>query len=361
MANRVFGAPMHYVQGRGAIEQIGRICVEHGRCVGLVSDLFVDRAYGDRVRASIEAAGGKCPSAVLQSDVTQSAIDALADGLQRHRPDIVVGLGGGKSLDAAKGVSVALGTSIITIPTSASNDSPTSVSYALYGENHVMVGVKQLPRNPVSVIVDTAIIAEAPVQFLRAGMGDAISKKFEAEACARGIGLIPFGTRPLLIGAGIADLAYRTIRRDGLAAIRDNQEKKVTPAFENVVEANILMSGLGFENGGLSLSHSLTRGLVLMPGTRDAAHGFQIAWALLVQLLVEGRSDECLADLLDFYRLVGLPINLAGLGFDNAASEPSAFLAGACFTAPHVNNFPENSTPKAVASAIRRLETLTGG
>ena len=109
MAFRVFGAPMHYVQGPGVIEQIGQISVEHGRCVALVSDPFVDRVYGDRVRAAIEASGGKCPSAVLQSDVTQGAIDALADGLRRYRPDIVVGLGGGKSLDAAKGVSVELG------------------------------------------------------------------------------------------------------------------------------------------------------------------------------------------------------------------------------------------------------------
>ena len=51
------------------------------------------------------------------------------------------------------------------------------------------------------------------------------------------------------------------------------------------------MSGLGLENGGLALAHSLTRGV------KDALHGFQVAWALLVQLAVEARRDDEIADL----------------------------------------------------------------
>ena len=61
---------------------------------------------------------------------------------------------------------------------------------------------------------------------------------------------------------------------------------KSTVAFDAVVEANILMSGLGFENGGLGLAHAMTRGLVRTPVVDQCLHGFHVAYGLLVQLEV---------------------------------------------------------------------------
>ena len=318
MAVRLFCAASRYVQGPGVISQIGDVAARYGKSIAVVTDPFVRDRYGARVAELIDAAGGECHIALLQSDVTQRAIDALAESLRPHEPDIVVGLGGGKALDAAKGVSVALGVPIVTVPTTASNDSPTSVSYALYDDEHIMVGVRQLAQNPVAVLVDSEIVSQAPVPLLLAGIGDAVSKKFEAEACMLGSGSTPLNTRPLTTAGAIADLAYQTLRRDAVAAVADCKAGRLTTALENVIEANILMSGLGYENGGLSLSHSMTRGLVRLRGTKDAVHGMQIAWALLVQLIVEGRDAGFIAELLDFYGRIGLPRRLKDLEIGRA-------------------------------------------
>src|SRR5690606_29068786 len=103
------------------------------------------------------------------------------------------------------------------------------------------------------------LIAAAPARFLRAGIGDAISKKFEADGCLAGTGITPFGTRPLLTAIAIGDACYNTLRQHAAIALESVERNEVNDAVEATVEATLLMSGLAFENGGLSLTHSLTR------------------------------------------------------------------------------------------------------
>ena len=245
---------------------------------------------------------------------------------------------------------------MITVPTIASNDSPTSAAIAMYDDNHVMISVDRLKRSPEAVIVDTQLIAAAPAHFLRAGIGDAIAKKFEAEGCLAGSGLTPFGTRPLRTAIVIADACYRTLRAHAEEALTSVERHEVSEALESTIEAVILMSGLGFENGGLSLSHSLTRGLVKARGAKDAIHGQHIAWGVLVQLAAEGRPDAEILELIAFHKRIGLSTTLADLGMADPTSEEIADIARWTLTAPHLKNLPLALDAAAIAAAIRRVE-----
>jgi glycerol dehydrogenase len=194
--------------------------------------------------------------------------------------------------------------------------------------------------------------------LLRAGIGDAITKKFEAEGCLAGTGKTPFGTRPLHTAIVIADACYHTLRNHAEAAIAAVEQQRVDDALESVIEATILMSGLGFENGGLSIAHSMTRGLVKARGARDAIHGDQVAYGLLVQLAFEERPDAFLRDLLGFYRAIGLPTSLPGLGMAGPNDNEVVELARLTLTAPHLANVRETATEDGLAAAIRRVERL---
>ena len=356
MAVRIFGAPHRYHQGPGAFDRLGKIIAPFGPTPLVVADTFVLDMLGERLDAAL---AGMAPIVrPFGGEITYAAIEALVASLDGATPGIAVGIGGGKSLDAAKAVAKRLGLPVATVPTIASNDSPTSGSIAMYDEHHVMVAVDRLERSPEAVVVDTALIAKAPVRFLRAGIGDAISKKFEADGCLAGTGVTPFGTRPTLTAIAIADACYRTIRMHGVAAIAACERGETDEALEAVVEAAILMSGLGFENGGLSLAHSLTRGLVKTRGTRDAIHGDQVAWALLVQLAAEGRPDGEIADVMDFLRAIGLPTTLAGLGMDGPTAAEIDEIARWTMTAPHLANLGVPVGPASIAAAIGRCEAL---
>ena len=107
----------------------------------------------------------------------------LAVDIDPTRDDVIIGFGGGKTIDTAKGLSKAHNLRLIIIPTIASNDSPTSRLIVLYDKQHRVAGVDILTRNPDVVLVDSSIISRAPTRFFAAGLGDALSKKFEAQQC----------------------------------------------------------------------------------------------------------------------------------------------------------------------------------
>jgi glycerol dehydrogenase len=355
---RIFGSPHRYYQGPGILDELGPIVAPLGPRPLIVVDAFMLETLGARLEATLSRAGVTAAIRPFAGEITYAAIDSLIAGLNGKVPTTAVGVGGGKSLDAAKGIALKLGIPVVTAPTIASNDSPTSAVIAMYDANHVMISVDRLPRSPEAVIVDTVIIAKAPAKLLRAGIGDAIAKKFEAEGCLAGTGRTPFGTRPLHTAIVIADACYETLRKYAADALAAVERQSVNEALESVVEATILMSGLGFENGGLSIAHSMTRGLVKARGAKDAIHGDQVAYGLLVQLAFENRPDAFLRELVGFHRAIGLPISLAELGMAGPTDDEVVELARLTMTAPHLANVRPTATQEGVAGAIRRIERL---
>lgn len=359
-ALRIFGSPRRYLQGPGALDQLGASARPYGPNPVLVGDSHVMTMLGETLRGLCAAEGLAPVCLTLDGEITRAAIAGLQERLGDRDVSLVIGVGGGKSLDAAKALAVRLQKPVFTVPTIASNDSPTSAAIAMYDDNHVMIAVDRMEANPDLVLVDTALIAQAPVNFLLAGIGDAISKKFEADGCLVGSGVTPFGTRPLLTAIAIADCCYRTIRQHGVAAVGACKRNEVTVELEAVIEAAVLMSGLGFENGGLSLAHSLTRGIVKTRDAMNAIHGYQIAWALLVQWAAEERADEDILDLMAFYREIGLPASLPELGMTDPTTQEIDQMAEWTMVAPHLANLDRPVDPAMLAAAIRRVETLAG-
>jgi glycerol dehydrogenase len=355
---RIFGGPHRYLQGPGALDEIGRLARPFGANPAIIADAFVLDLLKDRLESLMTAEGLTPIILPFSGEITYRAIDALEAALSGQRPSLAIGIGGGKSLDAAKGLARKLGLDVVTVPTIASNDSPTSSAIAMYDDHHVMISVDRLARSPEAVIVDTALIARAPRHFLLAGIGDAIAKKFEAEGCLNGAGVTPFGTRPLLTAVVIADACYATLRRSAQTAMADLDAGRLTQALEDTIEATILMSGLGFENGGLSLAHSLTRGLVKARGARDAIHGQHVAWGSLVQLAAEGRRSE-LRSLIAFNRSIGLAISLSDLGMTDPSQAEIEELARWTMTAPHLGNMPLPVSVETVALAIKDVEGVS--
>lgn len=356
---RIFGSPHRYYQGPDVFDQLGEILAPLGKQPLVVIDEFMMGVLGARLEASLAKASLDAIVRPFAGEISYPAIDALIAGLGNERATASVGIGGGKALDAAKAVALKLGLPVVTVPTAASNDSPTSASIAMYDDNHVMISVDRLPRNPEAVVVDTAIIAKAPAKFLRAGIGDALAKHYEADGCLRGTGKTPYGTRPLITGAAIADACYRTLRMHAVDALASVERGEVSDALEAVVEANVLMSGLGFENGGLSLAHSLTRGLVKARGAKDAMHGDQVAYGTLFHIALEGRPEPELRDLAGFLGSIGLPRTLGELGMVNPTEAELDEIARWTMTAPHLANFPIEVTQAGIVDALKRVERLS--
>ena len=205
---------------------------------------------------------------------------------------MVVAVGGGKALDAGKAVARSLHCHLITVPTAASNDAPTSKNYVLYDADHNLLAVEHMLFNPTIVLVDTTIIASAPAAFFRAGPATPCPRSSRPSSAAATAD--PYVWRQAAAGPQLlAEGCLRILLEDGAQALAAAGTGQPTPAFERAVEAMILLSGLGFESGGLSIAHALTRGLPRIAGLATSAHGLQAALGLLCSWTWKRATTAC--------------------------------------------------------------------
>jgi glycerol dehydrogenase len=157
----------------------------------------------------------------------------------------------------------------------------------------------------------------------------------------------------------LAELCYRTLLADGAAALHAVSTQSVTPALERLVEANTLLSGLGFESSGLAAAHAVHNGLTAAHETHDYFHGEKVAFGLLVQLVLEGAPRATVAEVLGFSSEVGLPITLAGIGLHELPRDRLDPIARRA-TAPGetIHNEPIEVTPEMVADAILAADAM---
>ncbi|WP_376100971.1 glycerol dehydrogenase (plasmid) [Roseomonas sp. CCTCC AB2023176] len=355
----IFGSPRRYVQGPGALRAVGTEAARLGRSIGLVADAQVMDLVGSTVAAAAQEAGLHFRALPFTGEVTLPEIERLVAACRgAEPPDVIVAAGGGKGIDTGKAVSSRLGARLITLPTVASNDSSTSHIMVLYDADHRLTGVERLPANPDAVIADTAVIARAPRVLLLAGIGDTVAKRFEAEACSAAGGVNMFGGTPPRMALAIAEASWEILRADASAALDVAGGGTPTPALERVVEACLLMSGLAFESGGLSIAHAMTRGLTAVEPIAGVLHGLQVAYGVLVQVALDRSRGDELADLLSFYAEVGLPRSLGDLGMPDPGGNVLSAIAGPTIAAPHTRNFGRVLAEADLVTAMSHLEDI---
>ncbi len=322
--SRIMLAPSRYVQGAGAMKEIGTHAATFGGTRALLTGGKTALAVaGETIRTSLDANGISCHTEPFRGECCQAEIDRLVDVARANEADIVICAGGGKVIDTGKAVAHAMKVPVIVVPTIAATDAPCSALSVIYTEDGVFERYLVLPKNPEIVLVDTQVVAEAPVHYLISGMGDALATFWEADTCHKSAkpNVLTGGCPPTRSAMALARLCYDTLLEFGVEAKLAVERGVVTPAVEAVVEANTLLSGLGFESGGLAGSHSIHNGLTVLESTHGALHGQKVAFGVLTQLVLEGRPKKDLYEVLDFCLDVGLPICLEDCGLVSPSRE----------------------------------------
>ena len=215
---------------------------------------------GQSLVTALEASQFKVNRAVFGGEASREEIDRLSLIGKDNSADFVIALGGGKTIDTAKTVADGLALQVTVVPTTASTDAPCSALSVLYrpsGEFHCYTF---FDKNPTIVLVDTTVVSRAPPRFLAAGMGDAIATNVEARRCMNSTNF--GGGLQTEVSSAICQKCEEILFKYGKQAYEANKAHAVTPALEAVVEANTLLSGLGFESGGLAAAHAVSLSLV---------------------------------------------------------------------------------------------------
>jgi glycerol dehydrogenase len=351
---RVFIAPQRYVQGPGVLSGIGRfLSLMRAKRVALMTSQRGSRNEGRRILEGLRAAGIEAVTTIFHGECSLEEITARVESLVDERIDCVIAAGGGKCIDAGKAVAFRLGTPVVIVPTLASNDAPCSALSVLYSPEGVSTGVEFYPQSPAFVVVDTAIIAAAPERYLVAGMGDAMATWYEARVCLLNEAAVTaVGARPTLASCAIGEVCAQTLFDQGKAAAAAVAANTVNPALESVVEANTLLSGLGFESGGLAAAHGVAQSYTgIAKVNAHYLHGEMVAMGTLAQLMMETRFDEA-ARVAEFFATVGLPIHLGQLSLDAGDGAALDVITEGTLAFPFIGNMPQPVTAPRVRSAV---------
>ncbi|MDO8899158.1 MAG: glycerol dehydrogenase [Bacteroidales bacterium] len=323
--------PGKYIQGEGLIQELPDLMKSFGKKGMILSSPTVIKtilsehtALFEKEDIYLEKFSGEC---------CETEIERCLSIASERKIEVLAGMGGGKVIDTAKIVADKAGIPVIIVPTIASTDAPCSGCAVIYTDDGVFESVYYQKMNPQVVLVDMQVMANAPTRFLVSGMGDALSTWFEARSCAASQSMNECGGHSTMAGLHLAKLCYDILLQYGVAAKLASENKIITAALNHVVEANTLLSGIGFESSGLATAHSVHNGLSALEETHAYFHGEKVAFGVLTGLHLTDALPEEMNTVYRFCEEIGLPTTLADIGL-KACSRDKLMLAAIKACAP---------------------------
>ena len=323
--------------------------------VFLVSDKsLVDAGVTDKVMNILEE--GKVRYELYDDVKPNPSIDNVLHGYKKSRwfrPDVILAVGGGSSMDTAKAISILMtnpdrddvvslngpsntkkkGLPMIAMPTTAGTAAEVTINYVITDEEREVKMVCVDPHDiPVLAIVDTELMASMPKKLAAATGMDALTHAMEAVVANGAIDVTD----------ATALYAIKQIFEYLPRAVENGQDIE---AREQMCYACFL-NGIAFSNAGLGNVHAMAHQL---GGLYDLPHG--VCNAMLLPIVeeenakqapakfrvmaetigmdVEGKTDEECMDFVigkikELSERVGIPKTLSELGVENPDFETLA-------------------------------------
>ena len=342
------------------MEEAGSLVSVLGKKPMILWDSTVKGIVGDTLLASMKKAGLSIVDVDFKGEATKAEAERVAKIIKSQGADISIGVGGGKTLDIAKAAATSAHTKVVTIPTIASNDSLTSSWTVWYDEEGNCLGFESWGVNPDLVLVDTQVIANGPVRAFVAGMGDALGTWVEAEACSQVTAPNLADGTSTLVAMAIAKLCYEVVMEHGIDAMKAVEKNTLNEAVEKVVEANVLMSGLGFESVGVATAHTVANCLPSFPECHGLMHGEEVGFGVITQLCLDKNFDDAERKrIVDFEIALGLPVTFADIGLEGAERDRLKVIGDICGAEGSLcGNHPFKVTSDDVIEAMIAADAL---
>jgi glycerol dehydrogenase len=146
----------------------------------------------------------------------------------------------------------------------------------------------------------------------------------------------------------------------GVEAKRAVELNAITPAVEKCVEANVLLSGLGFESGGLATAHMIANSLPSFPECKNLMHGEKVGFGIVSQLCLDDEMDvDEMYEILDFEIAIGLPVTFKELNLEGIQRERLMEIGKVCAGEGSLcANHPFEITADSVVDAMIAADAL---
>ena len=311
-----------YTIGKDAYDKVDEICTKYGKKTLVIGGKKAINAAKPYLQASLKEIEIVAYHVFL-GEASFEACDEIMSLEELKQVDMIFGVGGGKAIDTAKEVQIKSHLPLFTFPTIASTcaaSTKISITYYPSGESRCTLKMEEAP---IHVFINTEIIANAPSEYLYAGLGDTLAKYYEVSFSCRGRDLDYYNSFALQLSPLVAS----TIIKYGYKAYEDIKNKELSYALEQAILDIIIITGyvsiLIDHKYNTALAHAMYYGLTLKDVIKEKhLHGEVVAYGLLVQLILDKKygkvlNDEDLKAVYTFNKSVGLPTSLKDLDLEN--------------------------------------------
>ena len=351
--------PAKYIREDGLLRHVGSYIKEFGdsalfiggnTAMSIVQPLVTESLGESGVEnKGFEWFGGEC---------SWSQVERLSQIVREKKPEVIVAVGGGKAIDTVKAVAFAEKLPVLAIPTIAATCAPSTPIAIMYDDEGTFIEISHRSKAPSLVLVDTEVIAGAPYRFLVAGIGDTLAKWFESSASVK-------KSEPTALNRSAVRLAnelYQLLLEKGPTAVETIKQGKVDQAVNDVIDSIILISGSVSGYGGddcrTAAAHAIYSGLTIFPEVHDTYHGEIVAFGILSQLVLEGKSEEEIRELIAFYQKVELPYTLEDMAVTDLSAEDWKRLGEVTVEIEDMANMPFAVTPEMVIDAVQGADRI---
>lgn len=345
-----------YSIGDDVYKKIPEICEPYGKTAVVVGGKTAIEKSKEYLLDAVKDSNIKILDFVwFGGNSTYENVEMLKNNPVVREADMVFAVGGGRSLDTSKTMCDQTGQALFTFPTIASNCAPITQVTVIYDSNGEFKELYFPKKSPAHCFINTKIIAEAPIHYIWAGIGDALSKQYESTLSSRGDEL----DHTNLLGISISSKSSEALLKYGEKAYEDAKAKRSSKELEqvvlNIIVTTGLVSVLVINDYNSCLAHSIYYGCTTIPEVGEThLHGEIVSYGVLVLLTCDKQFEER-DRVYKFNKSIGLPTSLSDL--EVKESDLKKVLDKVMET-NDIKHVPYEMTREMIYNAIMDLEKL---
>ena len=228
----------------------------------------------------------------IRKDASFETVSRIRIEIEELTPDIILGIGGGKSVDVGKMIAYSIKKPFISIPTSASHDGISSPFVSLKGSNK-RHSIKV--NTPIGILADIKLISEAPTRLLSSGCGDLIGKLTAVKdwELARDDNNEYFGA----YSAHLAKLSADIIMHKSKELLLN--EYGVRTIIEALISAGVAAGIAGSSRPCSGSEHLFSHALEYITDGNCGLHGERVGLGTIIMSKLYGMDFEGIIDVLE--------------------------------------------------------------
>ena len=277
-----------YTIGEDAYQNIPAVCAPFGKKAAIIGGKHALAAAEEKIRRAVEGSGIEVTGTYWYGGEASVENIAMLEP-QVKEADMLFAVGGGKAIDTVKVLAHMTHRPFFTFPTIASTCASCTSLGILYHPDGSLREYSFSKIPPNHIFIDPQIIADAPVKYLWAGMGDTMAKHFECTTSSRGD--VPSHSDAM--GIALSSMCAEPILRWGQKAMEDCKAHQVTYELTEIILSIIVSTGLvsnfvqvDYTTG---LAHAIYNGFTILPSTEEHhhLHGEVVSYGILAMHTID--------------------------------------------------------------------------